>query len=70
VNDVSYTPHEGPIDPSDGVPTYGWRFEVLRRFKVRCVICQRWTRYGVVAHDATVAPNIKMICKPCYEAMP
>jgi hypothetical protein len=68
---ITYTPHEGPYDPNDGVATYGWRFERLRRRKVRCAICQRWTRYGVVAHDADVdAEGLKMICKRCYDEMP
>jgi hypothetical protein len=68
---VTYTPHEGPYDPNDGVATFGWRFEWLRRRKVRCVICNHWTRHGVVAHDADVdAEGLKMICKQCYDEMP
>jgi hypothetical protein len=60
----------GPV-PNDGVPTYGWRFETLRRRKVRCAICHRWKRYGVVAHDADVTdPSLKLVCKQCYDEMP
>ena len=70
MSDVTYTPHEGPV-PHDGVPTYGWRFETLRRRKVRCQICQRWKRYGVVAHDADATNrDLKLICKQCYDEMP
>jgi hypothetical protein len=68
---VTYTQRDTPYDPNDGVPTYGWRFEVLRRRKVRCVMCNRWKRVGVVAHDADIeAENLKLICKQCYDGMP
>lgn len=68
--EVTVTQREGP-PPNDGVPTFGWRWVQLRATKVRCQICGRWKRIGVIDLDADEHdPALKLVCKQCYDDMP